>query len=361
MRHAMLGLMSLMFLIVMVLATVISLRWARSVFQPVERMRHTLQQVADGQTDARVGPVVSTDELGELSRYLDHLLNVIAEKTAVLHRWGTELDERVRERTAELEASHRSLQQTQQHLVRSEKLAVMGQLAVSVAHEVNNPIAIMQGNLDLMRATLGPQALPIQMEFNLLDEQIERIRMIVQQLLQHARPDEYAGCTETVDGNEALRASLVLLKHALTQASVHVTLDLQATHSVVINHQELRQVHLNLLMNALHAMPQGGTLTLSSRNTCNCAGWVDGVELRIQDTGPGMTEHVHQHLFRAFFTTRPEGHGLGLWISQTLIERYRGRITAHNVAKSEGGGAAFCVWLPVESPDQRSDSWAAVP
>lgn len=345
-RHLMLGLMSLIFLGVTVLTTVLSWRWARSIFQPVEQMQHTLQQVALGDADARVGAVTSTDELGELARHLDHLLNLIADKTAALQRWGSDLDQRVRERTAEL-------QQAQEQLVRSEKLAVMGQLAASVAHEVNNPIAIMQGNLDLIRDTLGTHTAPIQTELHLLDEQIERIRMIVQQLLQHARPEEYAGYTEAIDGNETLKASLLLLNHALSQARVQVVLDLHDTPPITINRQELQQVHLNLLMNALHAMPNGGLLHLSTRHTPATATAPEGVALYIQDSGPGLSEAVLAQLFRPFFTTRTEGHGLGLWISQTLIERYQGRISASNVPPEIGTGAVFQVWLPcvfIESP-----------
>lgn len=349
-RHVMLGLMGLIFLVVTVLTTVLSWRWAHSIFRPVERMQHTLQQVALGDAQARVGAVTSTDELGELARHLDHLLHLIADKTAALQRWGAELDQRVRERTAELEASHRSLQQAQQQLVRSEKLAVMGQLAASVAHEVNNPIAIMQGNLDLIRDTLGTHATPIATELHLLDEQIERIRMIVQQLLQHAKPDEYAGYTEAIDGNDTLKASLLLLNHALSQAQVQVVLDLQATPPITINRQELQQVHLNLLMNALHAMPHGGCLRVSTRHTPATADTPEGVALSIQDSGPGLSEAVLAQLFHPFFTTRAEGHGLGLWISQMLIERYQGHISASNVSPEQGPGAVFQVWLPVSQP-----------
>jgi len=121
----------------------------------------------------------------------------------------------VAKRTRELEASNASLQQAQQQLVKSEKLAAIGQLTASIAHEINNPIAVMQGNLDLIRDTLGSHAQPVKGELKLLDEQVERMRLIVTQLLQYARPTEYAGYVETLDLNRTVDDCLVLVAHLL--------------------------------------------------------------------------------------------------------------------------------------------------
>lgn len=356
-RYAMLGVMALIFLAVMALATVLSVRWARSIFQPVERMNQTMQRVEDGQATARVGPLHARDELGALASHLDHLLDVVADKTAALERWGQELDRRVTERTAELAASHESLRRAQQQLVKSEKLAVMGQLAASVAHEVNNPIAVMQGNLDLMRETLGAAAEPVKTEMKLLDEQVERIRLIVQQLLQHARPEEYAGYVESLDVNDSLRACLVLVNHRLASARIRVVLELNASTPVAFNRQELQQVIINLLINAANAMPDGGVLTLRSRD-----GWVTsgdsqgtppapskpwGALIEVLDTGPGLSAATLDRLFQPFFTTRPEGNGLGLWISLGLVERYGGKLEAAN--RPGETGALFTVSLLAEA------------
>jgi C4-dicarboxylate-specific signal transduction histidine kinase len=287
--------------------------------------------------------------LGQLAQHLDQLLDVIADKTRALEQWGTALDHRVNERTRELAATNDALRQTQQQLVRSEKLAVMGQLAASVAHEVNNPIAVMQGNLDLLRDTLGPAAANSQVELKLLDEQIERIRMIVQQLLQHARPGEYAGYVDAVDVNDTVKACLLLVNHRLSQQRVAVVLDLQATTQPAINRQELQQVVINLLMNAANAMPDGGELTIRTRNLPPTDGNDTplGVAIDVQDGGPGLTDDVKARLFQPFFTTRPDGHGLGLWISLGLLERYGGGISADN--RVDAQGAVFTVMLTTES------------
>ncbi len=356
-RYAMLGVMALIFLGVMALASVLSVRWARSIFKPVERMNHVMQRVEEGQASARVGPLGVRDELGALAGHLDQLLDVVADKTTALEKWGQQLDQRVTERTAELAASNASLRLAQQHLVKSEKLAVMGQLAASVAHEINNPIAVMQGNLDLMRETLGTSADPVRAEMRLLDEQVERIRLIVQQLLQHARPEEYAGYVEALDVGDTLRACLVLVNHRLVNAGIQVVVDETASRSAAFNRQELQQVVINLLINAANAMPQGGVLTLRTRD-CDLppdaaqppgAAPVPGVCIEVQDTGPGLSPDTQARLFQPFFTTRHDGNGLGLWISLGLVERYGGNISARNA--QPGPGAVFGVQLRTELAD----------
>lgn len=348
-RYAMLGVMGLIFLAVMAVASVLSLRWARGIFKPVERMNDTMQRVRDGDANARVGTRTTHDELGQLAQHLDKLLDVIADKTRALEQWGTALDLRVNERTRELAATNEALRQAQQHLVRSEKLAVMGQLAASVAHEVNNPIAVMQGNLDLLRDTLGPAAANSQVELKLLDEQIERIRMIVQQLLQHARPGEYAGYVDAVNVNDAAEACLMLVNHRLSQQRVTVVLDLQATALPAINRNELQQVIINLLMNAANAMPDGGELTIRTRDLPPDADAITppGATIAVQDSGPGLSDDVKARLFQPFFTTRAEGHGLGLWISLGLLERYGGDINADN--RTDARGAVFTVTLRTDA------------
>lgn len=339
-KYAMLAGIALLFAVVMLLAAVFSLRWARSIFKPVEQMNQTMQRVEEGQAAARVGPVPARDEIGALAAHLDHLLDVVDEKTRSLQRWGEELDIKVAERTRELAASNASLRQAQQQLVKSEKLAAIGQLTASIAHEINNPIAVLQGNLDLMRETLGDAVLaPVAAEMKLLDEQVQRMRLIVTQLLQYARPTEYAGYIETLDANRVMDECLVLVGHLLNTHHIAVDKDYAATQRVGFNRPELQQVLINLFVNAVQVMPEGGRLTLRTRD------WARGVLLEVQDTGPGLPPSALERLFRPFFTTRSDGNGLGLWISQGLVERYGGRIEAANAPK---GGAMFRVVLLAE-------------
>ena len=350
-KYSVLALIVGIFLLVMALAALLSVRWAHSIFRPVEQMTRTMQQAEEGNTQARVGVVDAHDEIGTLARHLDHLLQVIDDKTQSLQHWAGELDAKVIERTHELAQSTASLQQAQQQLVKSEKLATIGQLTASVAHEINNPIAVMQGNLDLMRELLGNHALPVTTELQLLDQQVDRMRLIVTQLLQYARPTDYAGYVEAVDVNQTLDSALVLVGHLLAHTGIRVVRQLQACTCVGINRQELQRVVINLLSNAIQAMPQGGILLLRSQDQRDEQGRA-GVVLEVCDSGAGLSEEVRQQLFRPFFTTKTEGNGLGLWISVSLVERYGGSIRGAN--RHERGdetlGALFSLWLPSEPP-----------
>jgi len=358
-RHAMLGAMGLIFLAVMALAALFSLRWARSIFSPVEQMERTLRQVASGQPQARVGPVRARDELGALANHLDQLLALVQDKTQRLQDWADQLDQKVAERTRALEHSHASLRQAQQQLVKSEKLAAIGQLTASIAHEINNPIAVMQGNLDLMRETLGPQSAAVATELQLLDQQIERMRLIVTQLLQYARPTEFAGYVDQLNVNQVVQDSLVLVAHLLQQRGGQVALDCQATTPVACNRQELQQVVINLLINAIQAMPDGGTLTLRTHDGVGAETARAGATIEVWDQGSGLSPEVKARLFSPFFTTKNDGNGLGLWISQGLVERYGGRLEADN--QPPPGGAIFRICLLAEALTPSDQSPALPP
>jgi len=314
------------FFAVMLGAAFVSLRWARAIFSPIERMDATMRRVEGGALDARVGDLQRDDEIGHLARHLDELL-------ATLQRWNAELDQKVAERT-------RQLEETQAQLVRSEKLATVGQLTASIAHEVNNPIAVIQGNLDMLRELLpAGAAAAVATELTLVDEQIERMRLIVTRLLQFARPNDYAGYVEDLDPKPVLEDSLVLVAHLLARSGIEVRRELQCTRHVDANRQELQQVLVNLLVNAIQAMPGGGVLGLACRDTGEGPG---GVEITVTDTGPGVPAELLPQLFQPFVTRKADGTGLGLWISRGIVERYGGDIVAAN---REGGGAAFTVRL----------------
>jgi signal transduction histidine kinase len=327
-----------LFFTVMAGAAVVSLRWARGIFAPIERMAATMQQVEQGELDARVGPVATRDEIGELAAHLDQLLDTIGEKTRELQRWNAELDAKVAERTQELEAA-------QSQLVRSEKLAAVGQLTASIAHEVNNPIAVIQGNLDLVRELLGADAQRVHGELRLVDEQIERMRLIVTQLLQFARPAEYAGYVTPVDANRLVEDSLVLAAHLLASSGIEVRRELHATRQPQANRNELQQVLVNLLVNAIHAMPEGGVLTLATHDRESPEG--PTLEITVTDTGPGLGPDLLRELFRPFVTRKKDGTGLGLWISRNIVDRYGGDLRAAD--RDDGTpGAVFTIVLRCE-------------
>ena len=224
----------------------------------------------------------------------------------------------------------------------SEKLAAIGEITAGVAHEINNPIAVMQGNLDVLRSIMGDKAELAATELRLLDEQIHRINVIVTKLLQFAKPEEYADYLESHKPQDVVSDCLPLVKHLLHKAEIAVKREDAATVQVVMNRTELQQVLVNLMVNAIHAMPDGGSLAV--RTFDRDVDKQSGVVIEVADTGVGMAAEILQKVFDPFFTTkRDEGTGLGLSITHTLIERQGGTIS---VDSEPGVGTTFSIWLP---------------
>jgi signal transduction histidine kinase len=323
----------------------IFLRWARSIFMPLERMTATIAEVENGNLSARTEMPASSDEVGRVAFHLDNLLDQIQERDRQLREWNEELNTRVRERTRDLELANLKLEATTKQLIMSEKLAAIGEITAGVAHEINNPIAVMQGNLDVIRSVIGAEVDKAKVEFRLLDEQIHRISQIVTKLLQFARPEEYAGYVERHAPGSVISDCLPLVQHLLNKTEIGVVRDDRASRLVLMNRNELQQVLVNLIVNAIHAMPDGGTLALRSFDAERDGS--PGIAIEVADTGIGMSADVVDKVFDPFFTTkRREGTGLGLSISQTLVKRQRGQIT---VESEVGVGSTFTIWLPEAS------------
>jgi signal transduction histidine kinase len=317
-------------------------RWARGIFRPLERMTDTISKVEAGDLGARTNLPAISDEIGRVASHLDSLLNQLQERDRELREWNNELNKRVDERTRELQLANRQLEATTKQLIVSEKLAAIGEITAGVAHEINNPIAVMQGNLDVVRNLMGDRANKARTEFRLLDEQIHRISQIVTKLLQFAKPEEYAGYVERHAADAVISDCLPLVRHLLNKSDIKVVRNDSATRLVLMNRTELQQVIVNLVVNAIHAMPDGGMLTLRSQDA-ELEG-KHGLKIEIGDTGIGMNAETLQKVFDPFFTTkRQTGTGLGLSISQKLVARQGGRIWAESQL---GHGTTFSVWLP---------------
>ncbi|HYI30309.1 MAG TPA: cache domain-containing protein, partial [Bradyrhizobium sp.] len=341
-RYTTLAIILVTFILITAAIVPIFLRWARAIFKPLERMTDTIEKVESGDLGARTGLASANDEIGLVASHLDNLLNRLQVRDRQLREWNEELNARVDERTRELQLANRQLEATTKQLIVSEKLATIGEVTAGVAHEINNPIAVMQGNLDVIRSLMGDKGNLARTEFNLLDEQIHRISQIVSRLLQFAKPEEYAGYVERHAADNVISDSLPLVRHLLNKARITIVRDDQSARFVLMNRTELQQVLVNLIVNAIHAMPDGGMLTL--RTSDSDLDGRPGVAIGVIDNGVGMAPDVMQKIFDPFFTTkRREGTGLGLSISQTLVTRQGGRISAES---EPGQGTAFTVWLP---------------
>ena len=225
----------------------------------------------------------------------------------------------------------------------SEKLAAVGRLAASIAHEINNPLESVMNLLYLAdrEETLESTKKYVQ-EAEL---EVKRIALITTQSLRFYRQNTRA---QAVDCDELLCEVLDLYMPKLTRFHIAVCHDRTAHDSVVCMDSEIRQVLSNLVRNAIDAMrPAGGRLRVRTRLMTEHRSGLSGVAMTVADTGSGISPDVLKKLYTAFFTTKGDvGTGLGLWVSAAIIERHRGRVF---VRSRQGAGTVFTVFLPFDT------------
>lgn len=330
------------FLLVALVTVPVFLRWAGSIFRPLEKIAETFARLRGGDLSARTGVTRGADEIAGLAMLLDRLLAQLQDRDRQLCAWNDALNQRVEERTAALRQAVRELEAATHQLVQSEKLAALGEISAGIAHEINNPLAVIQGNLDVLREILGPAARPAETELRLIDEQIHRISQIVTRLLDFARMDEPGEGDPATDPVQAVAECEPLVRHMLARGAVTMRHDLRSTRMVRIGRVALQQVLVNLVANAIHAMPEGGEIRVASRDAAFDG--ARGVSLELSDTGTGIPPEILGQIFEPFVTSRGRkgGTGLGLSICRRLVERQGGSITV----ESDATGSRFRIWLP---------------
>jgi two-component system NtrC family sensor kinase len=346
MWQAYIGLL-LVFLLLMVLSAIVSIRGAKSIFKPVESMSAVVQQTSKGDTGARIGEVESRDELGDLARGFDEMLDQLQHRSEEIQKWADQLEDKVSERTRELMKKNEDLsrtiillKKTHQQLVAADKLAALGQLTAGVAHEINNPTQVILGNLDVVIQEMGGQLDPVREEIDLVIRQVYRIQEILNNLLQYSRPGEYTTGMQTVDVNGVIENTLQLVHHLGKERHFDLRVRPTATIGIQINAQELQQVMVNLISNAVQALPRsGGFIEIVT------ADWEQhGVTIQVIDNGQGIASKDMGNIFNPFFSTKQqgEGTGLGLSVSYGLVRKYGGDITVSTTPEQH---TEFTVWL----------------
>ena len=244
------------------------------------------------------------------------------------------------------------LQQSQMQLVQAEKMGALGRLVASIAHEINNPIQAMQGCLTLTTEELeevNPDQTTIDLYLGIVRSELNRVATIVQNMRDFYRPA--AAGMDLTDVHEVLESVLKLTGKQLQRSDVTVdSVWAEDLPMIEANPSHLRQVFLNLVLNAIDAMPEGGTLYVKTQLAppsiyTQKAGTAVCIEFR--DTGMGISEEIVSQLFEPFFTTKEQGSGLGLSISYGIIEAHHGEIA---VKSQEGAGTTFTLLLPVKQP-----------
>jgi two-component system NtrC family sensor kinase len=306
------------------------------VFRPVAEMLAATKDLAGGGTPAPLA-IRSEDELGLLGRSFNEMSGSLRRAQAELRAAADHLEQQVEERTA-------ALKQAQQALVQSEKLASLGTLSASIAHEINNPLAGILTFARLMSRTLesgevddAARAACLK-NLGLIQRETERCTRIVRSLLDfaRARPIELL----TVDAVSALEEALSLTQHKLQLQQVVLERDLDGPAVVRGDFGQLRQVFVNLALNACDAMEKGGTLSVTSRKVD------DGrfVEIALADTGAGIAPEHLSKIFDPFFTTKQMGTGLGLSVVYGVVEKHGGSMKAQSRV---GEGTTMTVRLPL--------------
>lgn len=247
-----------------------------------------------------------------------------------LKQFSQRMEEKIRETTAHL-------RKTEAQLIRSEKLAALGQLAAGLAHEIRNPLTSIHILIHSLMERL-PTENAHRQDLKVITEEIDRINEIVNQFLRFAKPAPPSfEKTEVVSIVEEI---LPLLRPQIEKQQIEVQREFQALPLVLMDREQVKQALFNLILNAVQAMPSGGKLILGGKNS------EDGqwIQLLIRDTGTGISEDHLPLLFDPFFSTREEGMGLGLSIAHRIIDQHHGKI---EVESSPGKGTLFTVWLPI--------------
>jgi two-component system NtrC family sensor kinase len=318
------------------LAVSLAFATGRFVHRPVRDLLAHTRRLTSGDLDGRIEPL-ARDELGELEVAFNEMTGSLRQAQGELRELASSLETKVEQRT-------REIQEIQGRLVRSEKLASLGELVAGIAHEINNPLTGIMVFSSLIREDPRlPQDLREDME--VVSRETDRCSGIVRRLLEFAREAPPHKAPESV--NHLLDNTLHLLEN---QANFHdiaiVRHYASGLPQILVDGNQMNQVFMNILLNAAQAMPEGGTLTLETEVDENG----DHIAIRFRDTGCGITEEDLKRIFDPFFTTKEEsGNGLGLSVSYGIVENHGGEI---EVNSRVGAGTSFSVLLPLRSPEE---------
>ncbi len=239
---------------------------------------------------------------------------------------------------ADLRAYVRKVEESQQALLRSEKMAAAGRLTASIAHEVNNPLQSVQNCLHLAgREEMAPEKR--KEYFELARTELERLMKTMQRMLDFYRP----GSTkmDQVDVLELLKHVISLTSQQMGQRHIEMSTELPDTLPLIFAvNSQIQQIFFNLILNAFDVMPGGGNLFIRAR-------WLEnGVEIEFEDTGPGIPDELRSNIFEPFFSTKDGGTGLGLTVSYNIVTAHGGTL---DIVKGNGQGACFRLFLPMGS------------
>jgi signal transduction histidine kinase len=284
-----------------------------TVQRPMVELQQKISQVGSGDLSVSVSFSQRNDEIGDLGRNFNHMV------------------EQLRESRAEIERLHRT------QMSRAEHLATLGELATGLAHEIRNPLAGIAGVIEIVSRDL-PATSPARLVVKDVRQEIARINQIVTDLLQTARP--HPPKVRKSDLNTTVEHAVMLGRQQALAKSIQITLQKDPSlPEIEHDSDQIHQVLLNLLINALQAIDHDGKISVSVKALRKVA------VVEVTDNGRGIPPEQLPHIFRPFFTTKGDGTGLGLSLARRIVEDHQGRI---DVASTVGKGSTFTVVLPLQ-------------
>ena len=323
-------------LVVSVLLVTGFLIW-RLIRVPVRKLTDGTKAIAQGNLDYTI-PIHRKDEIGELANSFNTMTAELKKAYGEITQWSETLKQRVLEKTKELE-------QIQSHLIQMEKMASLGKLSATVAHELNNPLSGILTYTRLLQKKLNSQNLskellsPVQENLSIIAEESMRCGNIVNNLLLFSKRE--MGEFARVDLHKILDRCAQLVEHHLKLNNIKLVKAYRdGTAEVMCDKDQIQQAFLAILVNAAEAMPDGGTLSIKTSSDSDNK----KIKIQIQDTGSGIPPKDLPHIFEPFFSTKKEGKGVGLGLSVCygIIERHDGKIDVKSVV---GQGSTFIIEL----------------
>jgi len=321
---------------VIAVCIVVALILFHFIERPIKELVLGTKRISGGDLDHFID-VTTNDEMGHLAASFNQMTLDLQNAQNQIQEGIRNLEHKVDERTQELKT-------TQSQLLHSEKLAAVGALAATVAHEINNPLTGVYTYIRLMERKIdqgqsGAEDLAKYKGYlETMRREVERTTAIVQNLLDFTRPKD--PLRKPMDLVKVMEESLALISNKLSLTNIAVVKDLNPLPQIQADPAHMKQVFLNLLINACEAMDEGGTLTIRSDYHPDA----NTVTMSVCDTGTGIEEKDLARIFDPFFSTKKKGTGLGLSVVNGLVTRHSGKV---EIDSAPGKGTDFRVTLPV--------------
>jgi len=324
----------------------------RLVYLPLRDLEGGAQRLSTGNLDQPI-PVRSDDEFGKLASLFNGMTDALRNSRQQLREWGRTLEQKVESRTQELRLA-------QAETMRGEKLASVGLLASGVAHELNNPLTGILTFSHLLRRKMPDKSADAE-DMDLVIRETKRCAAIIKRLLDFAR--EKLPEKKFTDLNQVIDDTVRIVEQPAHLRDIEITLDLDRTLPPIwIDADQIKQVIMNMVVNAQHAVEEKGSIAISTRRSSDPRAPATEpkpmVAISIVDTGCGIPEANLQRIFDPFFTSKDvgKGTGLGLSVSHGIVEAHGGLI---EVESKVGEGSTFRVFLPLTSPSAGPESKAS--